>query len=227
MLKQGFEEDIEEIFRAVKTETNSKFQTILFSATFPEWIKQISERYQEKNCTTVDLIGSTELVPETIRHFTYHLRSRYHITQAVRKLCKALASPDGRCIIFCGSKRSAEIYYKELEDEKCALLHGEVKQRDREDIYRDFKSGRLLKIIATDVAARGLDFPKIELVIQTEPPKLVEAYIHRAGRTGRAGQKGICVMLVQRDDTDRIYSIEKEAGFRFEELKDSDLKKSI
>ena len=68
------------------------------------------------------------------------------------------------------------------------MLHGDVKQFDRERVYKEFKAGTVLKVVATNVAARGLDFPDIELVIQVEPPKHVESYIHRAGRTGRAGK---------------------------------------
>jgi ATP-dependent RNA helicase DDX21 len=106
------------------------------------------------------------------------------------------------------------------------MLHGDVKQRDREKIYEDFKTGRILKIVATNVAARGLDFPNIELVIQVEPPKQVEAYIHRAGRTGRAGNKGVSVVLSRRKDMERLSNIEKEGGFRFEELREKDLGKA-
>ena len=72
--------------------------------------------------------------------------------------------------------------------EKCRMLHGDVKQQDRERIYRDFKSGKVLQIVATNVAARGLDFPEVELVVQVEPPREIESYVHRAGRTGRAGR---------------------------------------
>lgn len=93
------------------------------------------------------------------------------------------------------------------------MLHGDVKQFDRERIYKDFKSGDVLKIVATNVAARGLDFPDIELVIQVEPPRQVESYIHRAGRTGRAGKSGTCVVLVQKRDSDRIRAIENQGGF--------------
>ena len=103
------------------------------------------------------------------------------------------------------------------------MLHGDVRQLDRERIYSDFKKGHILKIIATNVAARGLDFPDIELVIQVEPPRQVESYIHRAGRTGRAGKQGKCVVLVDKRDRERIRAIEDKGGFRFEELRKSDL----
>jgi len=78
------------------------------------------------------------------------------------------------------------------------MLHGDVKQQDRERIYKGFKKGDIQVIVATNVAARGLDFPEVELVIQVEPPNQVESYIHRAGRTGRAGRSGTSVVLLQR-----------------------------
>jgi ATP-dependent RNA helicase DDX21 len=98
------------------------------------------------------------------------------------------------------------------------MLHGDVRQYDRERIYRDFKSGHVRRVVATNVAARGLDFPEIELVVQIEPPREVEAYVHRAGRTGRAGRNGVSVVLVQSRQLSRLTAIERVAGFKFEEL---------
>ena len=98
-----------------------------------------------------------------------------------------------------------------------------MKQRDREQIYEDFKKGKILKIVATNVAARGLDFPNIELVIQVSPTDKVELYIHRAGRTGRAGKQGNSVVLVNKKDRYKVEKIENEGGFRFEELRERDL----
>lgn len=103
------------------------------------------------------------------------------------------------------------------------MLHGDVRQFQRERIYNDFKKGRILIIIATNVAARGLDFPDIECVVQVEPPQHIESYIHRAGRTGRAGKEGKSVMLVQNRDSYRVRLIEQKGGIRFEELNESHL----
>ena len=90
-------------------------------------------------------------------------------------------------------------------------------------IYREFKKGTVRTIVATNVAARGLDFPNIQLVIQVEPPRQLEAYIHRAGRTGRAGKEGTCVLLVQKKHRDRLESIQQQGGFRFEHLNPKDI----
>jgi ATP-dependent RNA helicase DDX21 len=107
------------------------------------------------------------------------------------------------------------------------MLHSDVKQRDRERIFRDFKSGRVLKIVATNIAARGLDFPNIELVIQLQPPDNLETYIHRAGRTGRAGKKGVSVLLVRKRDVTTFNKLSKEGRLDFEELVEKDLEKTF
>ena len=113
--------------------------------------------------------------------------------------------------------------YESLGQNDCAMLHGDVRQRDRELVYRDFKTGRVLTVVATNVAARGLDFPNIELVIQIEPPRDSESYIHRSGRTGRAGKKGVCVLMHTRKDEERVRKIKDEGKVVFESLRDRDL----
>ena len=105
-----------------------------------------------------------------------------------------------------------------MRGEKCRVLHGDVPQRDRERIYHDFKAGRILKIVATSVIARGVDFPDVELVIQVEPPRDVEHYIHRSGRTGRAGKEGTSVLLFQRNSSSKVRNIENQGKFMFKEL---------
>ena len=225
MLKQGFQKDIENIFQAVMKQTEKKPQTLLFSATIPSWVQEISEKYQEKNCTTIDLVGNTKIsVPKTIKHFKYNIHGSSEIQEAVKKICRTFSSSDGRCIIFCETKREVGSLYEEMKGDKCKMLHGDVKQFDRERIYSDFKKGKILKIVATNVAARGLDFPEVELVVQVEPPRNVESYIHRAGRTGRAGKEGKCVVLVQKRDRERIRAIESQGGFQFKELRENDFK---
>lgn len=173
----------------------------------------------------VDLVGTSKVsVPKTIRHFKYPIDGPYDISDTVKKICKLMVSSKGRVIIFCETKREVTKLNDDLQSMQCSMLHGDVKQRDRERVYADFKSGKVLKVVATNVAARGLDFPNIEMVIQVEPPKCVESYIHRSGRTGRAGKEGKCVVLLQRRDRDRIRAIEDVGGFRFQELCERDLK---
>ncbi len=101
----------------------------------------------------------------------------------------------------------------------CSMLHGDVKQAEREQIYRDFKEGRVSIIVATNVAARGLDFPDIQLVIQVEPPREVESFVHRSGRTGRAGKSGVNVLLFRPNQSECLDKIRRTARIEFEDLK--------
>jgi ATP-dependent RNA helicase DDX21 len=120
MLKQGFQEDIEKIFGLVMEQTSKKPQTLLFSATIPPWVKAISEKYQEKNCTVVDLIGNTDIsVPKTIKHYRYGIRHHEEVPETVKKLCLGLASRDGRVIIFCETKKDVATLYEEMKGMQC------------------------------------------------------------------------------------------------------------
>ena len=104
-----------------------------------------------------------------------------------------------------------------LKHPSCAVvsraLHGDIAQAQREATLAGFRSGKFSVLVATDVAARGLDISGVELVIQVEPPKDPETYIHRSGRTGRAGHTGVCITLVGRKHEERIPYIEKKAGW--------------
>lgn len=104
-------------------------------------------------------------------------------------------------------------------DLRCEILHGDIKQFQREKVFRMFKKGEIDCLVATNVAARGLDFPQIDLIIQMEPPKTVDTYIHRSGRTGRAGKNGVCVTLFSEREENLMYNIEKEARIEFTLLK--------
>ena len=95
-------------------------------------------------------------------------------------------------------------------------LHGDIAQAQREATLAGFRDGKFSVLVATDVAARGLDISGVELVIQVEPPKDPETYIHRSGRTGRAGHTGVCITLVGRKHESLVPFIEKRAGFKFE-----------
>lgn len=222
MLKQGFQEDVEKIFGLIKEKT-SKVQTLLFSATWPSWVNELSQKYQTENCPMIDMVkDNTISIPKTITHYLYSgsLNDRGAI---IKKLKAKFTTKNGRCIIFCETKREVNELKDSMEGSS-AILHGDVPQKDREAVYRDFKSGRITTVVATNVAARGLDFPDIELVIQVEPPKQLESYIHRAGRTGRAGKKGVCVLFADSRKRYLSENIERDAKIRFEPLGDRDLK---
>ena len=111
--------------------------------------------------------------------------SRRH--EVVKELIKQ-HNPDNRTIIFTQTKAEANDFMRHFDEREMSILHGDISQRVREINMSQFKSGRKKILIATDVAARGLDIPHVELVVQLSPPQNPEPYIHRSGRTGRAGR---------------------------------------
>lgn len=153
----------------------------------------------------VDLVSQSAEMPSTIKHYLVEIDDS-ELVEAVGKLIDHFAKKEGRTIVFCETKRQVSSLCSEF-GKGCAALHGDVKQVDRERIYRSFKSGQITTVIATNVAARGLDFPDIKLVVQAEPPREVESFVHRSGRTGRAGKSGVNVLLYtrrQRNTLDKI-----------------------
>ncbi|KAJ6294558.1 hypothetical protein OIU76_022608 [Salix suchowensis] len=190
MLRMGFVEDVELILGKVKDV--SKVQTLLFSATLPSWVKQISSKFLKPAKKTIDLVGNEKMKASTnVRHIVLPC-STSAIPQVIPDIIQCYAS-GGRTIIFTEKRESANELSGLLPGARA--LHGEIQQSQREVTLSGFRSGKFLTLVATNVAARGLDINDVQLIIQCEPPNDVEAYIHRSGRTGRAGNSGVAVML--------------------------------
>ncbi|KFV73274.1 Nucleolar RNA helicase 2, partial [Struthio camelus australis] len=100
----------------------------------------------------------------------------------------------------------------------CQSLHGDIPQKQREITLKGFRNGAFKVLVATNVAARGLDIPEVDLVVQGSPPKDVESYIHRSGRTGRAGRTGICICFYQRKEENQLRYVEQKAGITFKRV---------
>ncbi|MED6144045.1 DEAD-box ATP-dependent RNA helicase 7 [Stylosanthes scabra] len=212
MLRMGFVEDVELILG--KVENISKVQTLLFSATLPDWVKHIAAKFLKPDKKTADLVGNTKMKASTnVRHIvlpcTTSARSRL-IPDIIR-----CYSSGGRTIIFTETKESASQLAGFLPGARA--LHGDIQQAQREVTLSGFRSGKFMILVATNVAARGLDINDVQLIIQCEPPRDVEAYIHRSGRTGRAGNSGVAVMLYD-PRRSSISKIERESGVKFEHI---------
>ncbi|KAA8533812.1 hypothetical protein F0562_031329 [Nyssa sinensis] len=190
MLRMGFVEDVELILG--KVEDATKVQTLLFSATLPDWVKQISSRFLKSDKKTADLVDP----------------SLFLILFAATAVGGALLfSPRQRTLLL-----NLLVYYPEP-----VLCTGDIQQAQREVTLSGFRSGKFMTLVATNVAARGLDINDVQLIIQCEPPRDVEAYIHRSGRTGRAGNTGIAVMLYD-PRRSNVSKIERESGVKFEHV---------
>ena len=119
-------------------------------------------------------------------------------------------NPDSRTIIFTQTKVEANNFIKYFDSDDIVILHGDIPQSAREHNMRKFRSGEKKILIATDVAARGIDIPNIELVIQLSPPETSEPYIHRSGRTGRAGKEGMNITFFDESNVEDLVNIERE-----------------
>ncbi|KAB1222832.1 DEAD-box ATP-dependent RNA helicase 7 [Morella rubra] len=300
MLRMGFVEDVELILG--KVDDASKVQTLLFSATLPDWVKQISSRFLKPNKKTADLVGNEKMkASANVRHIVLPCSSSAR-AQLIPDVIRSYSS-GGRTIIFTETKDCASTLAGLLPGARA--LHGDIQQAQREasrlcayfalplfslfllglvgscisrkglvhlfvsltDVEAAFciigfqtsdidtaclrfclpcstvypsvllskgcggdamggyelswglttRSGKFLTLVATNVAARGLDINDVQLIIQCEPPRDVEAYIHRSGRTGRAGNTGVAVMLYDPRKSN-VSRIERESGVKFEHI---------
>ncbi|XP_062199083.1 DEAD-box ATP-dependent RNA helicase 7-like [Phragmites australis] len=213
MLNMGFVDDVELILG--KVEDVTKVQTLLFSATLPDWVNKLSMRFLKVDRRTVDLVGNEKLKASA---------SVKHLALPCNKAARAQVIPD---IIRCYSHGGRTIIFTETKDSASELsgliagsraLHGDVVQAQREVILAGFRSGKFQVLVATNVAARGLDINDVQLIIQCEPPRDVEAYIHRSGRTGRAGNTGVAVMLFEPRYKHSVTRLERESGVKFQHI---------
>jgi ATP-dependent RNA helicase DDX21 len=216
MLNMGFVDDVEKILNAGVHA--AAVQTLLFSATLPRWVQEITRRFLKPGFETVDLVGNETMKASTsVKHLLLpcHWSQRATIVTELVK-CYGVC---GRTIVFTETKNDAnELSGTLAEIVGARPLHGDIAQGQREATLAGFRTGKFAVLVATDVAARGLDIKEVELVIQIEPPKDPETYIHRSGRTGRAGSTGISITLVDRKKEGLIPYIQNKAGVVFERI---------
>lgn len=192
MLDMGFSVTIDKII----SELPSNRQTLLFSATLPNNIKNLAGKYLN-NPVNIS-IGSTSVPVKKIKQETVHLPE----SEKYDSLLSELDKRAGSIIVFVKTKIGVDKMAKKLRSLKydVGAIHGDLRQRQRDKVIRDFREGRDRIMVATDVAARGLDIPHIEHVINYDLPHCAEDYIHRIGRTGRAGAEGAALNFVSPQD---------------------------
>lgn len=208
MLNMGFQEDIERILQ----ETPEERRTLLFSATMPKEIANIAKKYM-KNSVEI-AIGKKNSGTENVEHIYYmvHAKDRYNCLKRVVDI-----NPDIYAIIFCRTRQETkEIADKLMQDGYNAdALHGDLSQAQRDTVMQRFRIKNLQILVATDVAARGLDVRNLTHVINYNLPDDIESYTHRSGRTGRAGKKGISIAIVHTKEKHKIREIEKTINRTF------------
>lgn len=213
MLDMGFADQVEEILSvAYKKDSEDNPQTLLFSATCPHWVYNVAKKYMKSTYEQVDLIGKkTQKTAITVEH----LAIKCHWTQraaVIGDVIRVYSGFQGRTIIFCETKKEAQELSQDTSiKQEAQSLHGDIPQKQREITLKGFRNGNFGVMVATNVAARGLDIPEVDLVIQSSPPKDVESYIHRSGRTGRAGRTGICICFYQHKEEYQLAQVEQKA----------------
>ncbi|XP_042674063.1 nucleolar RNA helicase 2-like [Centrocercus urophasianus] len=220
MLDMGFAEQVEDILRvAYKKDSEDNPQTLLFSATCPNWVYDVAKKYMKSKYEQVDLIGrKTQKAATTVEHLAIecHWSQRAAV---IGDVIQVYSGSHGRTIVFCETKKDAnELALNASIKQDCQSLHGDIPQKQREITLKGFRNGAFKVLVATNVAARGLDIPEVDLVVQSSPPKDVESYIHRSGRTGRAGRTGICICFYQRKEENQLRYVEQKAGITFKRV---------
>ncbi|MDM8521328.1 DEAD/DEAH box helicase [Anaerolineales bacterium HSG6] len=200
MLDMGFLPDIKYIVNQLP----QKRQTLLFSATMPNSVLSLAQRFQEK---PIKIEIAISRPPETIRQALYpvpkHLKTELLVAILDQMEIESM-------LVFTATKVEAEVVTRKLSENniKAACIHGDFKQRDRVNALKGFQSGRYQVLVATNVAARGLDIDGISHVINYDIPEQADDYIHRIGRTARAEADGDAISLVTPDDEALVYRIE-------------------
>jgi len=202
MLNMGFYEDITEILSHSPKEKS----TWLFSATMPKEVSTIAKKFMK---TPVEItVGTRNTGTKNVSHEYYlvNARDRY---QALRRL--ADAHPDIFSVVFCRTKRDTQKVAENLIEDgyNAAALHGDLSQSQRDMVMKSFRNRQIQMLVATDVAARGIDVDDITHVINYQLPDEIEIYTHRSGRTGRAGKNGVSITIVSKSEVRKIRSIEK------------------
>lgn len=202
MLDMGFREDIETILEYIPEER----QTVLFSATMPKPILDITRKYQ-KDAVTIKIVKKELTVP-SIEQYYYDAKRRDKVDMLTRLL--DYYNPK-LSLIFCNTKRQVDELTKELSDRGYFAegLHGDMKQAQRDRVMKNFRSGKTEILIATDVAARGIDVDDVEAVFNYDLPQDDEYYVHRIGRTGRAGRTGMAFSFVKGKEVYKLKEIER------------------
>ncbi|MBY7576692.1 DEAD/DEAH box helicase, partial [Candidatus Phytoplasma sp. Tabriz.2] len=201
MLKMGFQEALETILKKIPEER----QTVLFSATLPPFIKKIASKYQK----------DTKILQVPVKNIAVNaIEQNYFLVKEVDKaklLVRLLdLKKDYSAILFANTKKDVDEITAYLQDKGflADAVHGDLKQNQRQYVMNNFRKGKIKILIATDVAARGLDISDIKMVINYDLPHEDEVYVHRIGRTGRAGKKGLAYSLISPRKVSQLKKLE-------------------
>lgn len=212
MLSRGFKEQIYAIFKCLPED----MQVCLFSATMPPEVLEITQKFMREPIRI--LVKKEELTLEGIKQFYIAVQRDDWKLETLCDLYKTLTIT--QCVIFCNSKQRVEWLAKEMNERNFTVscMHGDMEPDQRELIMKEFRSGSSRVLIATDLLARGIDVHHVSLVINYDLPRHKENYLHRIGRSGRYGRKGVAINFVSRDDVRSMREIERFYNTQIEEM---------
>ncbi|MDP4170219.1 MAG: DEAD/DEAH box helicase [Bacillota bacterium] len=211
MLNMGFIEQVESIIQELPAER----VTCVFSATLPKDVEKLCYQYM-KNPVEIE-IKASGLTTDTIEHAVLEVKEEAKFSMLTDIL--AIENPDS-CIIFCRTKENVDTVFEKLEraNYSCEKIHGGMVQEDRFSVMNGFKMGNFRYLVATDVAARGIDIENISTVFNYDLPMEKESYVHRTGRTGRAGKSGKAITFVTPYESKFLSQIEQYIGFEIPKM---------
>jgi superfamily II DNA/RNA helicase len=205
MADMGFMPQVEWVLRRLERE----HQTLLFSATLDGAVDRLVSRYLTD--PVLHEVASAHTTVDAMEHRFLEVHQMDRV-----KVCAAICRNNDKTLVFVRTKRGADRLVEQLRKEgvKADAIHGDLRQTNRERTLKDFGEGRLPALVATDVAARGLDIDMVDVVIHFDPPEDHKAYLHRSGRTARAGEAGLVVTLVQWNQVLEVERIQTRIGLR-------------
>lgn len=214
MLSMGFKNQLDEILGFLAT-AESKW---LFSATMPHGIQQIVNEHMASNAHRIEVGGGKSVVNKNIDH-KYVICDELDKTNVLVQFLKS--EKDNRGLIFCKTKAAAQKLAKQLIAKNIAsdAIHGDLLQKERDKVMRAFKKGTIQFLVATDLAARGIDIEALSFVVHYQLPDKDEYYTHRSGRTARAGMDGLSLAIVNTAEIKQIRYFEKTLGIVFSQVK--------
>lgn len=212
MLSMGFKKELDSILQ----QTTGKKATWLFSATMPQEIKSIIKTYMSPNAFRIE-VDKKNIINRNIEH-------QYVICDANEKIDILLhflkTQGANRGIIFCRTKAGAQALAQQLAEKKIPAdaIHGDLLQKERDKVMRAFKNKKLKILIATDLAARGIDVQNLSYVVHFQLPEKIEYFTHRSGRTARAGNKGLSLCLINNNELEDLKQIENKLSITIKKV---------
>jgi translation initiation factor 4A len=212
MLSSGFKEQVYNIFQYLKKD----IQICLFSATLPDYIQTIINKIM-KDPVRVQ-VKSEQLTLEGISQFYIAIENDTQKYAALKDLYSYISV--SQCIIYANSlKRVSDLYDAMVDDGfPVCCIHGSMEKEQRDNAFKDFKNGKYRVLISSNVTARGIDIQQVSIVINFDLPKDIHTYLHRIGRSGRWGRKGVGINFITRRDVSKIREIEQHYATEIQEL---------